>query len=77
MSTSYWQPDAAANRGWFALAGMGLAVGLYAIWSRERTKHRKALAERGRARIVSLEQARREADLTKQAVTYAGGVKGG
>ena len=65
------------SRGWLTLAWVGIAAGLYATWLRERPHHREVLAARERAQLVSLRQARTEADWTREAVSYAGGAKGG
>ncbi len=65
------------DRGWLALVGLGLAAALYETWSWAPAKRRRHLAAREHARIVPLRQARMEADWTRQAVSYAGGAKGG
>ena len=65
------------SRVWPALAVAGIAAAVCAAWLREKTHHREALAARERARLVPLRQARMEAAWTRQAVSYAGGAKGG
>jgi hypothetical protein len=77
MTKYRWEPWARRNRGWLALTGVCLAAALCATLSRERSKHRDVLASRERARLAPLRQARAEADWTRQAVSYAGGAKGG
>ena len=63
------------NRGGLALAGVGIAAGLYFAWSKMKSHHRESQAARECARIVPLQQARTEAEWVRQAVSYAGGAK--
>jgi hypothetical protein len=65
------------NRGWLALAGVGVGAALYVAWSSMKSHRRESLAQRERARIVPVPQARTEAEWVRQAVSYAGGAKGG
>ena len=65
------------SSGWLALAGLGAAAALYAAWSSAKSHHRQRLAAGERARIVPMQQARTEAEWTRQAVSYQGGAKGG
>lgn len=66
-----------SSHGWLSLAAIGGAAGFCVARLRKKSHAAKDGAVGAHAWIVSLEQARQEADWTKNAVNYKGGSKGG
>ena len=68
---------ASKGRGWLCLAAIGGAAALYVVWRQKKPQAAQNGAVGAHARLVSLKQAREEADWTKNATNYKGGAKGG
>jgi hypothetical protein len=62
------------DRGWLALAGAGLAAGLYALWESGKTRRPGAVG--AHAWLVPIGQARQEAQWTRHAVGQSSEAKG-